>query len=238
MSIRLFSFDHFLSTDHSNVCECACILLTVLKFQTRLKESLFLRLILLSSHTGGNPLTARSTCLNGTATHEKQSHVRLQSVLRGYLGWDTRADSWLVWDRAPACLSPSFWVAHWVYVLWLSHCIIRRCSRSYTHLADRLTRKFHSLADTHTRLRFHSDTPPLGSSNGEGGGNICQSAIHSAARPATSPPSSCSSLFKSQSGRFRCDQIVVVVIQETNCAPSAVYYKGQRTEKRRQEFWK
>lgn len=45
-------------------------------------------------------------------------------------------------------------------------------THSSTHLADRLTRKFHSLADTHThtQLRFHSDTPPSGSSNREGEG--------------------------------------------------------------------
>lgn len=48
----------------------------------------------------------------------------------------------------------------------LSHTLL------HTHSADRLTRKFHSLSQTHThtRLRFHSDTPPSGSSHREGEG--------------------------------------------------------------------
>lgn len=41
--------------EENKVLLSAWVLLTVLKFQTRLKESLFLRLILLSSHTGGDP---------------------------------------------------------------------------------------------------------------------------------------------------------------------------------------
>lgn len=92
-----------------SLCVCVCILLTVLKFQTRLKESLFLRLILISSHTGGNPLTAQSTYLNHTNAHENScSHTNtcaltLTELLRGELS--RAGNSCKQLTRVEPCLS-------------------------------------------------------------------------------------------------------------------------------------
>lgn len=122
------------------------VLLTELKFQTRLKESLFLRLILLSSHTG-------STCLHHTNT---SAHLWLPSFFRGC--GDSRMDPSLRTSASqPACTRHST-----VHPPLASLHAKTRCAS--THAAPSQMRKFHSLAGMH---RFHRDTPPSGCTNRE-----------------------------------------------------------------------
>ena len=197
---------------------CVWILLTVLKFQTRLKESLFLRLILLSSHTGGNPLTAHSTCLDHANTHEN-SRARMCSRWQSYLRQEIHADRWLARSHASAHLSHTHQKndvlkLHSVNELfsptisYTSPSLSHTHTHSSTHLADRLSRKFHSLADARTHTHTHSVsivTRPHRAAvvvKGREQRWVCQSGCSTA---FTSPPTSYSSLFKSQFCKFRFD---------------------------------
>ncbi len=176
---------------------CVCILLTVLKFQTRLKESLFLRLILLSSRAGGNP-TDCSIYITEPHKHTwkpsqslSHTHTRAQTLteLLRELSRAGNSCRQLTWMEPYLSRSVTHSHTHThTHTQTHRHTHLRislnyllkfskyteshgehtnslllhyvplplLLTHSSTHLADRLTRKFHSLADTHTHTHTHT----------------------------------------------------------------------------------
>lgn len=121
-----------------------------------------------------HPLSVQSTHLNHTNTHEYgHTHTHMcTNTNRASLGVSRAGNKCKPLTCMEPCLSTS------VTEVAVSHCsfslhyirLLLFLTNSSTHLADRLTRKFHSLADTHTHtpIRFHSDTPPSSFSHREG----------------------------------------------------------------------
>lgn len=147
------------------VWECKCSrppalpLLTVLKFQTRLKESLFLRLILLPSGTGGSSVymvdAARWTRRANLGTCRK---TQLSGVRRRRRGWEWRGGT-LPWHRLLHAELTRKNLHSWNLATSCYNCLfLLLCTLQPTDWQE----VPFSLRHACKPLCFHSDTPPSG----------------------------------------------------------------------------